>query len=131
LLRPLRRLEVGLAVDAIVVRRKGRSERLKQLEKEVGFEPGPLGYLLRRVTLLAFLEDPLHRQQDDPVLVDCTLELLERRALLRQVPEQGESGLARLPPEVVEQALGLEVDPSRHKSACSLASLRGTLAYLR
>ena len=113
-LRPLGGLQIRLAVDALLVGRNRRPERPHEPDQEVVLEAGAGCDLLHGVALGPLLEDALNREQDQAVLLDRALQLLERDTVLRQVLEQREPRLARLPGEAVEQAFGLEVDAGLH-----------------
>ena len=110
----LRRLQVLLRVRPLALLRDRSSKRLQQLAEEPRLEAGDLGDLGGAETLRAGCEDPVDRQQNEPVLVDRLLELFQRHSGLLQVPEERQARLARLPRQVAEQPLGLEVD-LRHR----------------
>ncbi len=123
-LRPLGGLDVSLAEDPIVVLRDRRSERLQQAGEEFGLEARFLSYLRRAVAMRVLLEHPLDRQQHEPVLLDRLLQLLERNALVGELLQQRQPRLARLPLQVAEQALGLEIDLG-HRPILESAGMAG------
>jgi hypothetical protein len=83
-------------VDRLLVLGDRGPQRLQQPPQEPVLEACALGDLRGGVALLPLLEDPLDRQQDEPVLLHRPLELVEGHAGLSQLLEQGKPGLPRV-----------------------------------
>ena len=78
--------------------------------EEIELEPRQLGDLPAAVALALRLEHQLGGKQGESSLRDGLLQLLKRHPGLGQVAQQREPRLARLAVQLLEQALGLEVD---------------------
>jgi len=71
---------------------------------------GSLSDFRRRVTATLALEHPLHGKEREPILANRLPQLLERCAVVRQLPQQLEACLASLATGSLQQSLALEVD---------------------
>src|SRR5262249_40734997 len=111
---PLRRLDIGLAVRSLSMLGGGCPKRSKQPDEEVAIQSTPLRNFFEGVARIARLEDTLHRQQHQAILLNRLLQLLERHTPLREVVEQRKARLPGLPLQTVEQALGLEIELGPH-----------------
>ena len=89
-----RRLEVALAVDALVGPRHRQAQHAPLVLEEVQVEAALLGDLARRVMRLRG-QQPVDRQQREPLLGDRAAKLLDRHAVGVQLVEQRAARLAR------------------------------------
>jgi hypothetical protein len=103
-------LEVDLSCQLLPGICQGQAKGLKLALEEVEVDAGLASDLLVAVALSLPRQHPLDRQQHEPVLLDGPPQLLERDPLRRQLLEQGEPSLARLPVHALEQPFRLEVD---------------------
>ena len=110
LLRIASLLEVVGAQRALPRLRRGETQRLAEPGEGLDGDPRFVGDLLRRVAAIVAAQDPFDRQQHEAVVLDRVAELLERHAVVGELGQQLEAGLACLPVEALEQALGFEID---------------------